>query len=120
MLYTNLAQWLSGWFNPAYYKRYVGDIFFIFRSPQHLEKFNEYLYKKHGNIKFTNEKEVDQSLSFLDAQIYINKKDFTATGYHNPTFSGVYSNTNSFIANEYKHGLILTFLFRIFSIVSKK
>ena len=35
-----------------------------------------------------------------------------------PTFSGVCSNINSFTANEYKHGLIFTLLFWIFSIVS--
>ena len=47
-----------------------------------------------------------------------NKKGLTTTVYHKPTFSGVYSNFNSFIADEYKRGLILTLLFRIFSIVS--
>ena len=47
-----------------------------------------------------------------------NKEGFTTTVYHKPTFSGVYSNFNSFIADEYKHDLIFTFLFRIFSIVS--
>ena len=47
-----------------------------------------------------------------------NKEGFTITVYHKPTLSGVYSNFNSFIADEYKNGLILTMLFRIFSIVS--
>ena len=47
-----------------------------------------------------------------------NKKGFTTTVYHKPTFSGVYSNFNSFIADEYKHGLIFTLLFLIFSVVS--
>ena len=47
-----------------------------------------------------------------------NDKGFTTTVDHKPTFSGVYSNFNSFIADECKHGLIFTLLFRIFSIVS--
>ena len=38
--------------------------------------------------------------------------------YHKPTFSGVYSNFNSSISEEYKGGLIFTLLFRTFSIVS--
>ena len=38
--------------------------------------------------------------------------------YHEPTFSGVYSNFNSFIYDQYKIGLIFTLLFRTFSIVS--
>ena len=99
-----------------YYKRYVDDIFVLFRSPHHLEKFNEYLNTKHANIKFTSEKEVNRSLPFLDVLISRNK-GFTTTVYHKPTFSGVYSNFNSFMADEYKDNLIFTLLFRIFSIV---
>ena len=58
------------------------------------------------------------SLPFLDVLISRNNKGFTTTVYHKPTFNGVCSNFNSFIADEYKHGLIFTLLFRIFSIVS--
>ena len=105
-------------FKPVYYKRYVDDIFVLFQSPHHLEKFNEYLNTKHANVKFTSEKEVNGSLLFLDLLISRNKECFTTTVYHKPTFSGVYSNFNSFIADEYKHGLIFTLLFWIFSIVS--
>ena len=105
-------------FKPVYYKRYVDDIFVLFRSPHHLEKFNEYLNTKHANTKFTSEKEVNGSLPFLDVLISRNKDGFTTTVYHKPTFSEDYSNFNSFIADEYKHDLIFTLLFRIFSIVS--
>ena len=38
--------------------------------------------------------------------------------YHKPIFSGGYSNFNSFISEDYKVGLILTLLFRAFSVVS--
>ena len=38
--------------------------------------------------------------------------------YHKPTFSGVFSNFNSFISEEYKVDLIFTLLFQTFSIVS--
>ena len=51
--------WLNDWsdeFKPVYYKRFGDDIFVLFRSPYHLEKFNEYLNRKDANIKFTNEK----------------------------------------------------------------
>ena len=40
---------------------------------------------------------------------------FTTTVYRKSIFRGVYSNFNSFIVDEYKHGLIFTLLFRIFS-----
>ena len=80
-------------------------------------KFNEYLNTKHANIKFSSDKEVNGSLPFLDVLILRDKEGFTTTVYHKPTFSGVYSNFNSFIADEYKNGLVFTLLFRIFSIV---
>ena len=105
-------------FKIMHYKRYVDDIFVLFRYPHHFEKFNEYLNTKHANIKFTNEKKVNGSLPLLDVLISRNDKGFTITVYHKPKFSGVYSKVNSFIADEYKHGLIFTLLFRIFLIVS--
>ena len=73
-------------------KRYVDDIFVLFGSPHHLEKYNEYLNTKHANIKITSEKEVNSSWPFLDLLISRDKNTC-----------------------EYKDGLILTCLFRIFS-----
>ena len=43
---------------------------------------------------------------------------FKASVHHNSTFSGVYSNFNSFISKQYKVGLIFTSLFGTFSNVS--
>ena len=43
---------------------------------------------------------------------------FKTSVYHKPTFSGVYSNFNSFIYDQYKIVLIFTLLFKTFSIVS--
>ena len=57
-------------------------------------------------------------MPFLDVLTSRNKKGFTTTVYYKPTISAVYSNFDSFIADKYKHGLIFTLLFRIFSIVS--
>ena len=104
-------------FKPVYYIRHVDDIFALFRSPDHLEKFTNYLNLKH-NIKFAYEKESNNSLSFLDILILRLENGFKTSVYHKPTFSGVYSNFNSFIYDQYKIGLIFTLLFRTFSIVS--
>ena len=76
------------------------------------------LNTKHANIKFTNEKEINGSLPFLVVLISQNIKCFTTTVYHKPTFSRVYSNFNSFVADESKHRLTFPLLFRTFSIVS--
>ena len=94
-------------FKPVYYRRYVDDIFALFCSPNHLEKFTNYLNSKHENIKFTYQKESNNSVPFLD--ILISRSDLR----------GVYSNSNSFIYNHYKIGLIFTLLFRTSLIVSE-
>ena len=56
-------------FKLVYYRRYVDGIFSLFRSPDHLEKFTNYVNSKHKNIKFTYEKESNNSLLFLDILI---------------------------------------------------
>ena len=54
---------------PVYYRRNVDDIFAVVRSPNYLEKFTNYSNSKHKKIKFTYEKEINNSLSFLDVLI---------------------------------------------------
>ena len=103
-------------FKPAYYRRYVDDIFVLFRSPDHLEKFKNYLISKYRNIRFTCEKEQNNSMPFLDVLITRTSNGFKTSVYHKPTFSEVYSNFNSFISEEYKVGLIFTLLFGRFQL----
>ena len=64
------------------------------------------------------EKESNNLLPFLDILISRSKNAFKTYVYHKLAFSGVYSNINSFIYDQYKIGLIFTLLFRTFSIVS--
>ena len=105
-------------FKPAYYRRYVDDIFVLFPSADHLEKFKNYLNSKHRNIRFACEKEHNNSMPFLNVLITRTNNGFKTSVYHRPTFSGVYSNFNSFISKKYKVDLIFTLLFRTFSVVS--
>ena len=77
-------------FKPVYYRRYVDEIFVLFRSPDHLEKFKNYLNSKHRNIRFTCEKEHNNSMPFLDVLITRTNNGFKTSVYHKPTFSGVY------------------------------
>ena len=76
LAHTFLAHYEQIWLNDCpyqfelvYYKRYVDDIFVLFRSPHHVEKFNDYLNTKHANIKFTREKGFNGPLQFLDMLI---------------------------------------------------
>ena len=69
------------------HKSYLDDTFVLFRSLHHREKFNEYLNKKHSNIKSTNGKEVSGSLPILEVHISQNNKGFTTTVNQKSTFS---------------------------------
>ena len=44
-------------FKPVYYRRYVDDIFVLFKSRDHLIKFRDYLNKCHHNMKIYFEEE---------------------------------------------------------------
>ena len=73
---------------------------------------------KYPNIKFSLEKENDGRLSFLDINIFREKGKFVTNVYRKKTFSGVYTNFNSFIPETYKTGLIESLLFRCFNLCS--
>ena len=53
------SKWLSdcpNYFKPVFYRRYINDIFVLFSSPDHADKFREYLSSKHSIIKVSIEK----------------------------------------------------------------
>ena len=54
-------------------------IFVLFSSPDHEDKFREYLSSKHPNIKFSIEKEEDGCLPFLDINISREDDKFAIT-----------------------------------------
>ena len=83
--------------NPVFYRRYVNDIFVLFSSLDQLEKFKKYLSSKHPNVKFLLEKESDGRLSLLPINIFHEKGKFVTNFYREKTFSGVYTNFNSFV-----------------------
>ena len=103
-------------FKPVVYKRYVDDTFLLFRSTEHAEKFKNYLNKQHKIISFTSEMEQNGSLSFIDIKISREKTRFVTSVYRKPTFSGVFTNSESFISKCYKRSLIDTLLYREFSL----
>ena len=71
-----------------FYKRYVPDIFCIFKTSEQAGKVLDFLNIRHKNIKFPIEKEQDQKFQFLDVlipqtsnnRITINYKQSTDTG----------------------------------------
>ena len=105
-------------FKPVVYRHYVDNIFVLFKSKEHLKLFASYLNSKHKNIKFTFETEDSNNFSFLDAKITWKNKRFLASVFHKATFSGVFTNHDSFIFDTYKIGLSHMLLFWFFKICS--
>ena len=68
-------------------------------------------------MSFTHEVENGNKLPFLDILV-TRENSFTTNMYRKPTFSGLYTNFHSFLPEKYKSGLIMTLLFRIFTICS--
>ena len=54
---------------PLLYKRYVDDIFLIFNNEYDIKPFFNFMNSLHKNIKFTFEKENNNTLNFLDILI---------------------------------------------------
>ena len=100
------------------YKRYVGDIFVLFKSKEHLKLFINYMNSKHRNIKFTFETEDSNNFSFLDVKITWQNKRFANFIFRKAIFSAVFTNYDSFISDTYKIGLVHTLLFWFFKICS--
>ena len=105
-------------FAPILYRRYVDDIFVLMCSQDQVKSLQEYFNSKHHKIKFTYELEKSDTLAFLDVNIYRDNGRFTTSIHRKDTFSGVYSNFDSFIPEDYKRGLVLTLLHRAYVINS--
>ena len=75
---------------PKIYLRYVDDIIAAFDKEQDSLNFLNFLNKRHPNIKFTIEKEINHSIAFLDLFILgINNQNLTLQTYHKLTYTGL-------------------------------
>ena len=84
-------------FKPVLYRSYVDDIFALFSSPNHADKFTELLLSKHPNVNISIEKEKDGCLPFLDVNIFCENEKFATFSIEKKTFSGVFTNFKNFI-----------------------
>ena len=60
----------------------------------------------------------NNNFSFLDVKISRENNKFTTFVFRKPTFSGAFTNFDSFIPISYKHGLVNTLIFHCFKIFS--
>ena len=51
-----------------FYRRYVANIFVMFKKWDHVKKIIRYINSRHRKIKFTCEEEKDNKISFLDCE----------------------------------------------------
>ena len=105
-------------FKPVLYRRYVDDVFCLFKDKASSEQFRDYLNKQHLNIKFTIEHENNNNLPFLDCNITRENGEFSTSVFRKKSFSGVYSHFDSFLPSNYKENLLLALIHRCFTICS--
>ena len=78
---------------PTFYSRYVDDILAAFDNEQDSLNFLNFLNNRHPNIKFTIEKLINHSITFLDLFISgINNQNLTLQTYHKSTYTGLLLN----------------------------
>ena len=96
----------------------MDDIFCIFDTNSNVERFFEFLNSQHQNLKFTIEREYNQTLSFLDVEI--NQKDdkFQTSIFRKKTFTGLLLNFSAICPIQWKKGLITCLLHRAYIVCS--
>ena len=104
--------------NQFFYRRYVDDIFALFESTDHLEKFRNYFNTFHPNMSFSLAEEKHGKMSFLDVEILRENSIFVTTVYRKPIFSGVYTHFGSFLPSTHKFGVLYTLVHRCFTLCS--
>ena len=91
-----------------FYLRYVDDILAAFDNEQDSLNFLDFLNNRHPNIKFTIEKQINHSITFLDVFISgINNQNVTLQTYYRSTYTGLLLNFKGFTSHLYKISLIV-------------
>ena len=113
----------STWINehnlnkPKFYLRYADDILAAFDKEQDSLNFLNFLNKRHRNIKFMIEKQINHSIAFLHVFISgINNQNLTQQTYQKSTYTGLLLNFKSFTSFSCKISLIKGLIYRSFEI----
>ena len=113
------SKWLNEYNlnKPKFYLRYVDDILAGFDNEQHSLNFLDFLNNMHLNIKFKIEKQINHSITFLDAFVLgTNNKNLTLQTYHKSTYTGLLLNFKGFTSFSYKISLIKCLIDKSFKI----
>ena len=90
----------------------MDDIFVIFKKKDQVKKRLSYSNSCHGILNSLAKKKKNNKILFLDVSIGRNNNVLETSIFRKPTFSGVYSNFDSFLPTECKRGLPHTLLYR--------
>ena len=71
-------------YRPLYLRQYVEDIFKLFKSSDHLQRFQSYLNYCHVNTSFTIQTEQNNKISFLDVNLIRGHGKFLTSAYQVP------------------------------------
>ena len=107
------SKWLNEYNlnKPNFYLRYVDEILAAFDNEQDSLHFLDFISKRHPNIKFTIEKQINHSIAFLDVFISgINNQNLTLQKYHKSTYTGLF--LNIYTLPQYALSLIILFLLK--------
>ena len=113
------SKWLNEYNlnKPKFCLRYADDILAAFYKEQDPLNFLNFSKKRHPNIKFTTEKQINHSIAFLNAfNSGINNQNLTLQIYHKSTYTGLLLNFKSFTSFSYKISLIKYLIERSFKI----
>ena len=106
-------------FKVVIHKRYTDDNFLLFRSKDHVDKFQCYLNCQHSNTKFTSEIKESNAIWFFSIKIRRVSNSFFTNIYRKVTFNEVFTNFEKFSPVSYKSNLIFALLFRAFELCAK-
>ena len=95
------------------YFRYMDDIVREIKTENIDQKLSE-INSFHPALKFTIEKETDDSLPFLDMRIIRKDCKLSSTWYSKPTDTGLIMNFHSFAPQKYKQSVVSGFVYRIY------
>ena len=90
-------------FKPVFHKRYVDDIFVLFKRPEHVTPCVDYMNSKHKNINLSFETEKDEQMPFLDANVFRENGKFVTNVYRKETFTGFYTHPPSHVQPTKPH-----------------
>ena len=96
---------------PAFYSRYVDDVFCVFRTKIDFKNFFNRLNSLHSSIKFTYEQS-SMTLPFLDVDVKLTEGGYQTCIYRKPTNTNTLLHFDAVAPLKWKSGLIKCMLNR--------